>query len=226
MLMTAAGLSDSLRAYKPRVFVNGKAIESVADEPLLGSGCGRCRRDLRFRASEAAPADHDGAPWARRAKPSIACSHQREFDGPALQAGRQYVWSAGRPAARQRYLTHDALNGLFQSTKLTDDHHGTDYSQRFLSYLHDVQDRDLTLGIAMTDAKGDRAPSAAGQQVNPDVYLHIKERRRTASSSEAPRRSSPARPIPSSRIGRFLKTPPRYNQRVKSKGLHYGGGPD
>jgi len=35
MLMTAADYRDSLRACKPRVFVNGKAIESVADEPLL-----------------------------------------------------------------------------------------------------------------------------------------------------------------------------------------------
>ena len=34
--------------------------------------------------------------------------------------------------------------------------HGTDYHQRFLSYLHGVQDRDLTLGVAMTDAKGER----------------------------------------------------------------------
>jgi len=34
MLMTAADYRDSLRACKPRVFVNGKAIESVADEPL------------------------------------------------------------------------------------------------------------------------------------------------------------------------------------------------
>ena len=76
----------------------------------------------------------------------------------------------------QRYLTHDALNGIYQATTLTDDRHGTDYSQRFLAYLHDVQDRDLTLGIAMTDAKGDRS-KRPGQQANPDVYVHISERR-------------------------------------------------
>jgi 4-hydroxybutyryl-CoA dehydratase/vinylacetyl-CoA-Delta-isomerase len=76
----------------------------------------------------------------------------------------------------QRYLTHDALNGLFQATKRTDDNHGTYYSQRFLNYLHDVLDRDLTLGVAMTDAKGDRS-KRPGQQTNPDVYVHIKERR-------------------------------------------------
>jgi len=91
-------------------------------------------------------------------------------------------------------LTQDALNGLFQSTRLTDDHHGTDYSQRFLSYLHDVQDRDLTLGVAMTDAKGDRS-KRPGQQVNRTSICTSRSGGRTASSSEAPRRSSPARPI-------------------------------
>jgi 4-hydroxybutyryl-CoA dehydratase / vinylacetyl-CoA-Delta-isomerase len=76
----------------------------------------------------------------------------------------------------QRYLAHDALNGLYQSTKRTDDAHGTDYSTRFLNYLHEVQDKDLSLGIAMTDAKGDRS-KRPGEQTNPDVYVHIKERR-------------------------------------------------
>ena len=33
MLMTAADYRNSLRRYRPRVFVNGKRIESVADEP-------------------------------------------------------------------------------------------------------------------------------------------------------------------------------------------------
>ena len=47
---------------------------------------------------------------------------------------------------------------------------------RFLNYLHEVQDRDLTLGLAMTDAKGDRSLRAGGQ-ANPDVYVRIKERR-------------------------------------------------
>ena len=35
MLMDAAGYRESLRAYHPRVFVNGQHVESVADEPLL-----------------------------------------------------------------------------------------------------------------------------------------------------------------------------------------------
>jgi 4-hydroxybutyryl-CoA dehydratase/vinylacetyl-CoA-Delta-isomerase len=76
----------------------------------------------------------------------------------------------------QRYLTHDAFNGIFQATKRADEAHGTDYHGRFVTYMHEAQDRDLTLGVAMTDAKGDRS-RRPGQQANPDVYVHIKERR-------------------------------------------------
>src|SRR5680860_1653685 len=35
MLMTAQEYRDSLRKYNPRVFINGRKIDSVADEPLL-----------------------------------------------------------------------------------------------------------------------------------------------------------------------------------------------
>lgn len=38
MLMTAANYKESLRAYKPRVYANGHAVESVPDEPLLAPG--------------------------------------------------------------------------------------------------------------------------------------------------------------------------------------------
>src|SRR5512135_3459478 len=65
----------------------------------------------------------------------------------------------------QRYLTHDALNGIWQATHRIDADKGTDYHQRFVNYLHQVQDEDLTLGIAMTDAKGDRSLRPHQQQV-------------------------------------------------------------
>ena len=35
MLMNAADYRESLRRYWPRVFVDGRAVESVADAPLL-----------------------------------------------------------------------------------------------------------------------------------------------------------------------------------------------
>ena len=54
---------------------------------------------------------------------------------------------------------------------------GTDYHARFVAYLHRVQDEDLTVGVAMTDGKGDRSQAAAARRPNRDAYVHIAERR-------------------------------------------------
>jgi len=51
-----------------------------------------------------------------------------------------------------------------------------------------VQDTDLTLGVAMTDAKGDRSKRPHEQTV-PDSHVRIVERRAMESSSAGPRRS-------------------------------------
>ena len=76
----------------------------------------------------------------------------------------------------QRYLAHDGLSALHQATYAADAVGRTEYHQRLLAYLERVQEEDLTLGIAMTDAKGDRS-LRPGRQANPDVYVHIAERR-------------------------------------------------
>jgi 4-hydroxybutyryl-CoA dehydratase/vinylacetyl-CoA-Delta-isomerase len=76
----------------------------------------------------------------------------------------------------QRYLAHDALNALGQVTARIDDALGsTEHRARFAAYLQHVQDADLSIGIAMTDAKGDRS-RRPHQQANPDTYVHVVER--------------------------------------------------
>jgi 4-hydroxybutyryl-CoA dehydratase / vinylacetyl-CoA-Delta-isomerase len=175
MLMDAAAYRESLRAYSPRVFVNGQRVESVADEPLLAPGINGVGVTYDF----AHYPEHQAIMTARQGTSGKIVNRMLHINETStdllykLEAVRLVCKVSG---CAQRYLTHDALNGLFQATKRTDGNHGTDYSQRFLNYLHDVQDRDLTLGVAMTDAKGDRS-KRPGQQTNPDVYVHIKERR-------------------------------------------------
>jgi 4-hydroxybutyryl-CoA dehydratase/vinylacetyl-CoA-Delta-isomerase len=175
MLMTAADYRESLRAFRPRVFVNGQAVTSVADEPLLMPGINAVgvTYDLAHKA------EHLPLMTARQgttAKTINRMLHINETSSDLLAKLEAVRLVCRYSGCAQRYLTHDALNGLFQATKRCDDAHGTDYHQRFLAYLHEVQDRDLTLGVAMTDAKGDRS-KRPGAQVNRDVYVHIKERR-------------------------------------------------
>jgi 4-hydroxybutyryl-CoA dehydratase / vinylacetyl-CoA-Delta-isomerase len=175
MLMTAADYRESLRAYSPRVFVDGQAVECVADEPLLLPGI----NGVGVTYDYAHYGQHRDITTAVQSTSGQTVSRMLHINTRSedllakLEAVRLVCKISG---CAQRYLSHDALNAIHQATYRTDANHGTDYHQRFLAYLHDVQERDLTLGVAMTDAKGDRS-LRPGKQPNPDVYVHVVERR-------------------------------------------------
>ena len=69
-----------------------------------------------------------------------------------------------------------ALNALFAITWEMDQELGTEYHQHFIKFLTMAHKQDLTCSGTVTDAKGDRSKSP-GAQTDPDVYLHIVERR-------------------------------------------------
>lgn len=176
MLMTAADYRESLRRYQPRVFVNGKKVESVADEPLLAPGINAIGVAYDFAHKK----EHELLMTARQSTSGKIVNRMLHIDENStdllykLEAVRLLCRTAG---CAQRYLCHDSFGGIYQATKRADSAHGTDYHQRFIDYMHRAQDEDLTIGIAMTDAKGDRS-KRPGQQANPDVYVRIKERRK------------------------------------------------
>ena len=176
MLMTAADYRDSLRSLKPRVFVEGQRVESVADEPKLIPGINAVgvSYDLA-QVAELKPimtaTQHSSGKTINR------MMHIDQSGDDLLNKLEAVRFMCKISGCGQRYLTHDGFNGVYQATKLADDRHGTDYHQRFVAYMHDAQDRDLAIGIAMTDAKGDRSLKPS-QQTNPDTYVHIKERRK------------------------------------------------
>ena len=76
----------------------------------------------------------------------------------------------------QRCMGCDAINALYVSTKEIDEKHGTEYHERFKKYLEWYQKNDLVGNAGQTDVKGDRSKRPS-QQVDPDLYMHIEERR-------------------------------------------------
>jgi 4-hydroxybutyryl-CoA dehydratase/vinylacetyl-CoA-Delta-isomerase len=75
----------------------------------------------------------------------------------------------------QRCVGMDALNALYSVTYEMDQKHGTKYHDRLLQFIGDVQERNLIIGGAMTDVKGDRS-KAPEEQDDPDLYVHIVDR--------------------------------------------------
>ena len=70
----------------------------------------------------------------------------------------------------------DALFALHLVSQQIDAALGTDYHPRVRAYFEHCRDHDLTLAVAQTDVKGDRAKGPADQE-HPDYYVRVVEER-------------------------------------------------
>jgi 4-hydroxybutyryl-CoA dehydratase / vinylacetyl-CoA-Delta-isomerase len=174
-LMSGAEYRDSLRRLRPTVFVDGRRVDSVADEPSLAPGVNA----IALTYDWALKPEYEPLMTAVQHTSGKRVNRLSHIDtSPAdllnkLEAVRMLCQQTG---CAQRYLTHDALNALGQVSARIDDARGTrENTARFQEYLHRIQDQDLTVAVAMTDAKGDRS-LRPHQQANVDSYVHVVER--------------------------------------------------
>jgi len=172
-LMSSADYRESLRRLRPLVYVDGRRIDSVADEPAFAPGVQALGVSYDFARDPAL------APLMLASSNGTTVPRMLHINASAgdllnkLEAVRVLCQETG---CAQRYLCHDALNALAQVCARIDDARGsTEHRARFAAYLEHVQRHDLALGIAMTDAKGDRSRKPH-QQANPDTYVHVVER--------------------------------------------------
>ena len=112
MALTAAEYRETLRRYKPRVFVDGQAIESVADAPSLTPGIAAIGLAYDF----ARAAEHQVLMLARQGTSGKTVNRMLHIDETStdllykLEAVRLLCKHSG---CAQRYLTHDAFNAIF-----------------------------------------------------------------------------------------------------------------
>jgi len=172
--MSAADYVESLRRLRPVVWVDGRRVDSVADEPALRPGVQALGVSYDMaRRDELAPLMRAQRPDGHAVPRMLHINRSAGDLLNKLEAVRLLCQETG---CAQRYLAHDALNALAQSSaRLDDAQGGRTHRDRFAAYLEHVQRHDLALGIAMTDAKGDRS-LRPHQQPNADAYVHIVER--------------------------------------------------
>ena len=173
-MMSGDDFRESLRRYQPTVYVDGRKVDSVADEPALQPGINAIALTYDYALKpQYAPlmtaVQHTSGRRVNR------LSHINTSSGDLLNKLEAVRLVCQETGCAQRYLTHDALNAIGQVSARIDDARGTtENTARFTEYLHRVQDQDLTLGVAMTDAKGDRS-RRPHEQANIDTYVHIVE---------------------------------------------------
>ena len=174
-LLSGAEYRESLRQYSPRVYVDGRLIESVADAPTLQPGINALAVSYDF-ALDPARSPLMTAVQASHGATVNRMLHIDESAGDLLNKLEAVRLLCQETGCAQRYLAHDALNAIHQVSARIDDALGSSERRaRFAEYLAEVQARDLSIGIAMTDAKGDRS-RRPHQQQNLETYVRVVER--------------------------------------------------
>ena len=173
MLMSGDDYRASLRKYHPTVYVDGRKIESVADDAALAPGVNAIALTYDLALNEELAPVMRAEVNGRSVNRMLGIPRSTQDLLNKLEAVRLVCQETG---CAQRYLAGDALTGIYQATLRCDAAAGTQYHATLKDYLDHVYDNDLALGIAMTDAKGDRSVRPYAQ-ANADSYLHIVERR-------------------------------------------------
>jgi 4-hydroxybutyryl-CoA dehydratase/vinylacetyl-CoA-Delta-isomerase len=175
MPMSADDYRRSLRELNPTVFIDGRRVESVADDEMLRPGVNAVgvAYDYALDPKHEALALAEQHTSGKQVNRFLHINRSTSDLVAKLEYTRLVCQETG---CAMRYLVMDGFNAVFQAAFRVDMDKGTEYQPRFIEYMHWVQDNDLTVGMAMTDAKGDRSlrPHA---QANPDVYVHVVERR-------------------------------------------------
>ena len=154
----------------------GKKIENPVDDPILRPSLNSVKatydlaQDPQYEDLMTAVSPYTGERINR-----FLNIHQSTTD-LMNKVKMQRLLGQQTAACFQRCVGMDAFNATFSTTYEIDQKYGTSYHQNFLAYLKMCQEKDYTIDGAMTDPKGDRglAPHA---QVDPDMYLHVVERR-------------------------------------------------
>jgi 4-hydroxybutyryl-CoA dehydratase/vinylacetyl-CoA-Delta-isomerase len=175
-MMTAAQYEDSLRKLNLIVYMFGKRVENVVDDPIIRPSMQAVAKTYEL----AHMPEHEDLMTATshltgRKINRFTHIHQSVDDlVKKSKMGRLLGRETG--CCFQRCVGMDALNALSIVTYNIDQARGGQYNRRFLDYLAYVQENDLTCDGAMTDPKGDRS-LAPHKQADPDLYLHIVEER-------------------------------------------------
>jgi len=175
-MMTAEQYRESLRQVKPQVYHMGEKVESVVDHlafvPHVNAAA------LTYEMALAPQFEELMTVTSHLSGDKINRFTHIHHSHDDLVKKVKMLRAVGQQTGScfQRCVGHDGLNAVYSVTYDMDQKMGTDYHQRFIKFLREVQAKDLMISGAMTDPKGDRSLPPSGQK-DSDLYVHVVERR-------------------------------------------------
>lgn len=175
-MMTPKEYEDSLRKLNLKVYMFGKRIENVVDDPIIRPSMNAVAYTYKL-AADPQYADIMTATSHLTGKTINRFTHIHQNTGDLVKKTKMgRLLGSHTGCCFQRCVGMDSLNALSIVTFDIDRKFGTGYNRRFLDYLEMVQDKDLVMEGAMTDPKGDRS-LPPHQQPDPDMFLRVVDER-------------------------------------------------
>jgi len=167
---------ESIRKTKPKVFLGGKRIDNILDDPNL-------KVTINVFAKTYAMAREPGYEDIFTATSHLTGEKISRWDHVPhsiddLEKRRQMnvIMAQKTGACSARCVGTGVMHVMAAVTHSVDEKYGTEYNKRFNDFLKYIQEEDLACNGPMTDAKGDRV-KRPGLQEDPDVYVHVVEKR-------------------------------------------------
>ena len=171
-MMTAKEYEESLRKLNLKVFMFGKQVENVVDDPIIRPSMNAVAMTYALSHDPAHEALMTATSHLTGKKINRFCHIHQSTEDLVKKTDMGRLMGSMTGSCFQRCVGMDSLNALSMTTFDIDAKYGTEYNQRFLNYLEYVQDNDLTCDGAMTDPKGNRS-LPPHQQPDPDMFMHV-----------------------------------------------------
>ena len=168
---------ESLRKLKLVVYMFGKKVENVVDDPIIRPSMNAVAMTYAMAQNPKYEDIMTATSHVTGKKINRFTHIHRSVDDLVKKSKMGRLLGAHTGCCFQRCVGMDALNALSMTTYDIDAKHGTEYYQRFLKYLEYVQENDLVCDGAMTDPKGDRS-LPPHKQADPDLFLRVVEEKK------------------------------------------------
>ena len=176
-LMTSAEYIDSLRKMDRNIWFQGKKITDPISDPIL-SPSRRCLEETYDMALMPEYEDLLTATSHLTGHKINRFNHiHQSRDDLNKKVKLQRLMGQRTGSCFQRCVIMDMANAFYSTTYEIDQKYGTSYFERFKAYILRCQEEDLIVAGALTDPKGDRSCDIGGDGQDPDLYVHVVERR-------------------------------------------------
>jgi 4-hydroxybutyryl-CoA dehydratase/vinylacetyl-CoA-Delta-isomerase len=165
---------ESLRKLNLVVYMFGKRVENVVDDPIIRPSLNAVAMTYSLASKKEYEDIMTATSHITGEKINRFTHIHQSAEDLVKKSKMNRLLGARTGCCFQRCVGMDALNALSMTTYDIDAKYGTEYNKRFLDYLRYVQNEDLVCDGAMTDPKGDRS-LPPHMQGDPDMFLHVVE---------------------------------------------------